>query len=69
MKRIQSTCLGCTKREVGCHSKCEEYREFQEKNRQLREEDYRARKLTNTINEMHYSSKSTKSNIRLRREK
>lgn len=69
MKKIQSNCLGCTRREVGCHSKCEDYKEFQEKNRERREADYRARKLTNTINDMNSRSKSTKSNIKLRREK
>lgn len=26
--RIQSPCLNCSKRKVGCHSKCQEYKDF-----------------------------------------
>lgn len=41
MKKPQAPCLGCKDREVGCHSKCERYKEYAElakKNREIRRE-------------------------------
>lgn len=29
--RISGPCMGCEEREVGCHSKCEKYAEYQQK--------------------------------------
>lgn len=37
IKEVKCTCKGCTRRKVGCHATCEEYKAFVEYNNYLRE--------------------------------
>ena len=32
---MTNSCKDCTKRHIGCHSECEEYKEFVEKNKAI----------------------------------
>ena len=41
-KNVQGSCKGCTRREVGCHSKCEDYKEYR---KQIDEINEKAQKI------------------------
>lgn len=44
MRKPKSPCLGCPERNVGCHSRCKDYKKFQknqdEYNKELHKEDW-----------------------------
>ena len=42
--KLEAPCYGCDNREVGCHAKCEKYREFQGRLKMEKDkfEDYRS---------------------------
>lgn len=53
---INSPCLNCTKRKLGCHSTCDRHKEFQEKNGELKAK----RRAENAIYEVYRDYKEEK---------
>lgn len=49
-------CKDCAKRELGCHSRCDKYKEYEEERRQIRER----RLLENEIREITKRKRSGK---------
>ena len=52
-------CMTCTDRKVGCHSKCEKYKEFQAKNNENRTKlyKYRLKYGINSASELYVGTK------------
>lgn len=48
----ECTCKGCKDRYVGCHSKCETYLAFKEKNDKLKDKILKESQLANAASEM-----------------
>lgn len=40
---MKCSCLGCTKREVGCHSTCEDYIRYREERTEIRKKVYESK--------------------------
>lgn len=55
--KIQCKCKGCTKRTVGCHSTCEDYKDFCEQQKKIRERDAKERYLNLQLIDMKKQSK------------
>lgn len=49
----KAPCKGCEKRHPGCHDKCDDYQEFAEERKQIRER-------RNQLNNVHYMDKELK---------
>ena len=58
-----SPCLGCQNRFVGCHSKCLEYIDFEQRNDVMKQTIKKAKKLDGlcTFSNLSYKSRRTKS--------
>ena len=41
---MENSCYGCTKRKVGCHSNCEDYKEWLEEHHKIKKERQRKEK-------------------------
>ena len=50
---IQGPCQGCERREVGCHSSCEEYKEYREHVDNMNA--IRLKKISDKYNKYHYA--------------
>lgn len=46
---MDNKCKGCTKREVGCHANCEDYKAYKEKLSEDYKKEYKERLLKNQL--------------------
>ena len=53
-------CKGCQDREIGCHGKCQPYKEWREAYTNFKKEEAKERYMHNSINRIHNESKDKK---------
>lgn len=64
MEKVYCPCKDCPDRVLGCHSKCEKYKEYSSKNEQRRNANYRECLTTMQIYEMQQERKKRASTLK-----
>lgn len=57
---LKPPCKDCKKRQIGCHSVCPEYNEYNKEREKYRELAYKQKMLDNNIYELGFSMKKRK---------
>lgn len=57
IRGVYAPCKDCPDRHINCHSSCEKYGEYQKKNNEQRDKDYKERLVTMQLYEMEQERK------------